>query len=222
MEFKALREFAGLSETEKAPYLINHGNKLILNIVTFPAMPHSGIIMRAHGITLVGLLAARFDSEPAEAAYQAELSLCHTTMEDNYNDIDLVAAGSEATILLAGVRAYSTITARTGSPAPFGDIKYVITSYANQIKIEWDADDLAYGSIMITTTDMTVSVEQSGPLQLKVTVGSAILFIDLITKHSVVVEHLIGGSVTKTSGVSFNPNGMNPVVNLKNVVVPLP
>jgi hypothetical protein len=170
---------------------------------------------------LIGLHALKDNGIEEEAAYVAFVIASKEKMFNNYNYIDGVAAGDATILALAGVNSYGGPYARTGVPNDFGDIKYVVSTVANQIKIEWIADDLAYGSIMVTTTDMTVTVVRTGPLQLTITVGTTILKIDLTTKSNVTVENLIGGTITKSSGVSFNPNGMNAVVNMKNIIVPL-
>ena len=221
MYFKSLREFRGLLENEKPTYLINHGNKLILNIVTFGSMPHSGTVMRGYGITLVGLLAAKDDSEIAHNAYEDHLNICLDAMESNYNDIDLVAAGDADVIALAGVKSSSDNTARVGVPGNFVDLKYTMTNFGNKIKVEWFYDEMAYGTITITSADMAATFEQSGPSQLKLTVGSSVFFIDVTTKSYVLVEHLPGGSLVKTRAVKFNTNGMNPMVTMSPVMVPV-
>ncbi len=222
MDYFVLREFDYLKEHEQPAYLIKHGNFLVTNSATFPAIPYSGIIMKADGVNLNNLLAMKDVGEVELAAYSAHLELCKGKMLSNYNDIDLVSNGSSTIIALAGVNSYGGAYARTGVPGAFGDIQYVVSNIANQIKIEWIADDLAYGSIMITATDPTLTVVRTGPLQLKINVKDIIIMVDLTTKANVVIENLVGGTVVKSSGVSFNPNGMNPLVNMKPIVVPLP
>ena len=221
-DFFAKREFDYMTEHEQPTCMIRMGNALILNALTFTGITNSGASIKADGLSLVGFLADKHLGTEEEAAYQTFLDACKVKMFNNYNFIDNTASGSASIIVLAGVNSYGGPYARTGAPSDFGNIKYNVSNIANQIKIEWEADDLAYGSIMITTTDMTVTVVRTGPLQLTVTVGTTILKIDVTTKANVTVENLIGGTVTKSSGISFNPNGMNAVVNMKNIIVPLP
>jgi hypothetical protein len=221
MNFKCLREFPTLLEHEKPIYMINSGNKLITNTATFPGIPNSGTVIRGYGVTLTSLLAARNDSDAAEAAYQAHLLICLAAMEANYNDIDLVAAGSDTIIALAGVAATSDSTARTGVPGVFVDLKYSMTNFGGKIKVEWFFDNLSQGALVITSSDMTATLEQTGPLQLKLTVGTSIFYIDIATKSSAIVEHLIGNSMVRSRAVKFNPNGMCPMVTMNPVSVPV-
>ncbi len=221
MYYKVLREFDGLSEFERPTYMNNHGTKLIANTLTFPEIPNTGPVIKAAALTLYGLLSLKNDGPVAEKAYQDHLAICKTKMENNYNDVDLVADGNAGTIALAGLKASSDNTARVGVPSNFVDLKYTMTNFGDKIKIEWGFDDLSYGTLTMTSTDMTATLEQSGPAQLKLTVGTSVFFIDVTTKSSVIVEHLTGGSLVRSRAVKFNTNGMNPMVTMNAVVVPM-
>ena len=209
-----------MPESDKSAYVVKHGNFVIINAGSFTGIPNSGVIMKAQGTMLGDKFSMKDVGDDEMAAFKLLEQTIGLQMEENYNFVDETANGDSLIIGKAGLNSSSDNTTRVGIPLDFSNLKYSFTRFPNQIKVEWKADESAYGSVTFTTTEADISLVQSGISQLKLTMKGIDIFIDLTTKSSVVIDHLAGGSTVKTRAVSFNTNGMNPLAVMQGIVVP--
>jgi hypothetical protein len=215
-----LREFFTVVETAKVSTMLRHAAAILTNTLTFPAIPHNNVAVKAAALLLQDMEIAKDGSKEAQDNYDAQLEVCNEIMEANYNYVDLVGGGDSAINLLAGCNSESDNTSRTAAPGTPENIKLSYTRFGNQIKIEWETEDLSYGAVIISTTDATVTVVQSGPMQIKVTCGTTVIFIDLATKNNAVIANLTAGTTIVPSVVFFNPNGLSPIIKTTGKLVP--
>jgi hypothetical protein len=220
---KVKREFPILGEALQGGHMIKCGTFLTTNIGVFVASPYAGTVILADGGTLNNLHALRDTGADEIAAYVAFVNASAGKMEKIYNYVDEVANGSSIIIAQAGLNFSSDNTTRIGVPSDFTNLKYAPDTLPNQIKVEWKSDESAYGSVTFTSTDLTFTLEQSGLYQLKLTVGTTVIFIDFTTKATVIISNLIRGTTVKTRAIKFNTNGTNllAVMQAKLVTQPL-
>jgi len=178
--------------------------------------------MKADGILLGDYYSVRDVSEENMATYKAKQAAIAVNMEKDYNYVDEVANGDKVIIAKAGMNYSSENTSRMGVPADFSNLKYSLSTTPNQIKIEWKVDDKAYGTLIFTSSELDVLLEQTGPFQLKLTIGTVVIFIDIATKATVEVKNLTGGTDVKSRAVKFNTNGMNLLAVLQTILVSKP
>jgi hypothetical protein len=214
------RELATMNESEQSAYVIRVGNFLIINTLTFPDIPTDGTVMKADGILLGDYYSVRDVSDENMGLYKAKQLAIIENMEKDYNNVDEVANGDKTIIVKAGMNYSSDNTSRVGVPADFSNLKYSLSTTPNQIKIEWKADDNSYGTLTFTSTETNLALVQTGLFQLKLTIGTVDVLIDIATKASVEVKNLIGGTDVKSRAVKFNTNGMNLLAVLQIIGVP--
>ena len=217
---KTKREFPGLADGLKGGHMIKCGTFMTTNIGIFGGSPYAGTVILADGESLNTKNALRETSEEAMAEWVALDIASAAKMEMIYNYVDEVANGSSIIIAQAGLNYSSDNTTRVGAPANFSNLKYTSALLPNQIKVEWKSDETGYGSVTFTSEDLTYTIEQSGPSQLKLTVGTSVIYIDFTTKSTVVISNLIGGSLVKTRAIKFNTNGTNLLAVMQAIRVP--
>jgi len=217
---KVKREYSGLDDGLKGGHLIKCGTFLTTNIGVFVTPPYAGTVILADGESLNILHALRETSEEAMAAWVAKDIECAAKMEKIYNYVDEIANGSSVIIAQAGLNSSSDNTTRVGAPLNFSNLKYSPSLVANKIKVEWKSDETGNGSVTFTSEDMSYTIEQSGPSQLKLTIGTSVIYIDFTTKSTVLISNLVGGSLVKTRVIKFNTNGTNELAVMQTIRVP--
>lgn len=220
-ELAVKEEFKDLKEAEQPSYLTNHGNHLVTNSTTFPAIPHNGAAMLARGLALYTLFSARNASSLAMTNYKTELARCESDIAENYIGVNAVALGDGAIIAMAGLNATSANTSSIGIPNVAEGVKFDFAQGAGEIMVERDVDKLSILSVVITTlTDDAVVVTKNATNQLKVDFGGRFVFIDF----SSTIKTTVGGQVRRSDITSvvglINRNGISPLSDPISIAIP--
>ena len=216
-----LREFSGMVEDKRPTYMLKSGKLLTKNTAIFPLIPTDGATITTMGGDLLTFLSAKDDSKDDMKIYTDFLTKCLSTMEANYDGVDLVAQGDGDIVALGCVNGTSTSTTSTGNPSTPENLKYIYVDDAGEIKLSEDADKLSYGMLVISSNDPKVTVVKSGNTQLKITAADgSFIFADVVTGSKVIIQNQKEGDKINSSVVNFNPNGISPVASPKPVTIP--
>ena len=216
-----LREFTLMQEDKRPTYMLKSGKLLTKNTGIFPVIPTDGATITTMGGDLLTFLSAKDDSKDDMKIYTDFLTKCLSTMEANYDGVDLVAQGDGDIVALGCVNGTSTSTTSTGNPSTPENLKYIYVDDAGEIKLGEDADKLSYGMLVISSNDPKVTVVKSGNTQLKITAADgSFIFADVVTGSKVIIQNQKEGDKINSSVVNFNPNGISPVASPKPVTIP--
>jgi len=216
-----VREFDGLAEGDQPSYMGRMGPILKTNSGDFPEVLYPGTVITTHAGTLFNLFNAKDTSDDAMKAYHIEKALCSKMVNADYDGIDAVALGDGDIVAKGGVNGTSTNTTRVAPPGAGTEVKYKFSANTGQIGLGFKRDVAARGALVFTTDDKTVTIEASGDMQIKITVGTIVIFMDLTTGSDVLIQHLKKGMEITSTLALFNANGLSPLVTPPSVVIPI-
>jgi len=215
------REFSGLAEDKRPAYLIRMGAALTLNAGVFPDIPYAGSVITADALVLLGLLGVKDASDANMTAYNSGLAAIIAKVDENYDDIDLVAQGDALIVAKAGVNGTSGNTTRTGIPGEPENLKFEFAPGAGDIFLTREVDKLAMGSVIVTFTDPDITVVKSANTQLKITTADGkFIFVDVVTVIKALIQSQQKKSEIMSVVANFNPNGLSPIASPTPAVVP--
>jgi hypothetical protein len=215
-----LKEFEGLSEEKQITYMTRVGAYMTINTGTFPGVTYNGVAVSAAALSLSNKYAVRHATTGGMLAYTTQLGVCKDMMNVVYDEVNTISAGSGAIIELAGIKATSSNTTRIAKPAGGVGTVILLTGTPDELKIKWDNEKLSVGAIVITSNSTEFTVEITEGLQLKLTIGEIIIFINLTMGHSLIIDNLEGSTEYSSTLSLFNTNGFGNLVITPMTVVP--
>jgi hypothetical protein len=215
-----LREFDGLAEVDQPAYLARMGTGLTAHAGDFPAIVYPGTMCTTHAGTLFLLYSAKDSSVDDMKAYKLELTECKKMVNTNYDGIDNVALGDGDIVAKGGVRGTSQNTGRTAPPSEASNVTFKYSGYAGEILIGWDVDVLASAGIIFSVIDPSIVFEKTGPMQMKITAGDKIIYVDFTTGSKATITNQKKLTEIISTIALFNPNGISPLAVTPPTVIP--
>ena len=215
------KEFAGLAEALRPPYLIKVGKAITKNAGTFAGIPTDGPTITTMATDLLIALGSREDSEDEQDKYDELLAKDITAIDGVYDFIDLTAAGDGSIVAQAGVNGSSTSTARIGIASTPVALTFEFEKGAGDMGLSRNVDKLGMGTLAVTYTNPATKVIKSSDKQLKITTAAGDdIFIDIETTSKMVIKNLIKATEIMSVVTIFNTNGISPVASPAPIVVP--